>query len=106
MAASLSSPMFLIASNTVWPSARTPKETSSEIEVICLSSRTRTTVPSMINRTMGSSWSERAVQASKSALVLRHDRLTVSLPTAPRRKALPTRGAPGARRFPRNARLR
>jgi hypothetical protein len=26
----------LIASNTVWPSARTPKETSSEIEVICL----------------------------------------------------------------------
>ena len=40
----LSPPMFLTASNTFWPSARTPMTTSSEIAL--RSSRTRTTVPS------------------------------------------------------------
>jgi hypothetical protein len=76
--------MFLIASNTFWPSLRTPSATSSEIEVAFLSRRTRTTVPSRIRRMIGSSLSERAFQASQSPLVLRHTRLTVSLPTAPR----------------------
>ena len=33
--------MFLIASNTFWPSARTPKATSSDIAVDFLSRRTR-----------------------------------------------------------------
>ena len=53
---------------------------------------------------MGSSLSERAFQASQSLLVLRHTRLTVSLPTAPpntvasarrtRRVLVPERYAP------------
>ena len=41
-----SAPMLLIASNTFWPSARTPITTSGEIAVAFRSSRTPTTVPS------------------------------------------------------------
>ena len=47
--------MFFTASNTFWPSSRTPKATRSEIEVAFLSSRTRTTVPSRMSRTILSS---------------------------------------------------
>ena len=50
----LSPPMLLIASSTFWPSARTPITTSSEIAVALRSSRTRTTVPSRMSRTIGS----------------------------------------------------
>src|ERR1019366_5527339 len=50
---------LLIASSTFWPSTRTPRTTRSEIEVALRSSRTRTTVPSRIRRTIGSSASER-----------------------------------------------
>src|SRR5271168_2152304 len=57
--------------------------TSSEIEVALRSSRTRTTVPSRISRTIGSSASEREFHASQSPFTLRHTRLTVSLPTSP-----------------------
>ena len=57
------------------PSARTPSATSNEIEVALLSSRTRATVPSRISRTIGSSASERAFQASQSPFVLRQTRL-------------------------------
>jgi hypothetical protein len=46
--------MLLIASSTFWASARTQRITSSEIEVALRSSRTRTTVPSRIRRTIGS----------------------------------------------------
>jgi hypothetical protein len=60
----------------------------SEIEVDFLSSLTRTTVPSRINRMIGSSVRERAFQASQSPLTLRQTRLTVSLPTAPRHNLL------------------
>jgi hypothetical protein len=63
-ASALSPPMLLIASSTFWPSARTPRTTSSEIEVALRSSRTRTTVPSRIKRTIGSPASERVFQAS------------------------------------------
>ena len=87
----LSPPMLLIASSTFWPSARTPMTTSSEIEVALRSSRTRTTVPSRISRTIGSSASERAFQASQSLFTLRHTRLTVSLPTAPPNSAASAR---------------
>ena len=65
--------------------------TSSEMAVGLRSSRTRTTVPSRINRTIGSSASERAFQASQSLFTLRHTRLTVSLPTAPANRALSAR---------------
>ena len=75
--------MLLIASSIFWPSARTPSATSNEIEVALLSSRTRATVPSRISRTIGSSASERAFQASQSPFVLRQTRLTTSLPTGP-----------------------
>ena len=68
----LSPPMFLSASNTFWPSSRTPRTTSNDIEVALRSSRTRTTVPSRISRTIGSSASERAFQASQSAFTFRH----------------------------------
>ena len=85
-------PMLLIASNTFWPSARTPMTTRSEMEVALRSSRTRTTVPSRMSRTIGSSASERAFHASQSLFTLRHTRLTVSLPTAP------PNTAPSARR--------
>src|SRR5271156_5500394 len=57
--------------------------TSSEIEVALRSSRTRTTVPSRISRTIGSLASEREFHASQSPFTLRHTRLTVSLPTSP-----------------------
>ena len=57
--------------------------TSREIVRFCLSSRTRTTVPSRINRTIGSSASERPFQASQSPLALRQTRLSVSFPAAP-----------------------
>src|SRR5258706_10565158 len=51
----LSPPICLIARRTFWPSWRTPRTTSSEMDVALRSSRTRTTVPSRINRTIGSS---------------------------------------------------
>ena len=70
---SLSPPMFLTASSTFWPSARTPRTTSSEIEVAFLSSRTRTTVPSRISRTIGSSASETGVPGIPVALHLAPD---------------------------------
>ena len=38
----------------VWPPSRTPMTTSSEMEVALRSSRTRTTVPSRMSRTIGS----------------------------------------------------
>src|SRR5205807_5335953 len=79
-AASLSPPMFLTASSTFWPSCLTPRATRSEIDVAFLSSLTRTTVPSRINRMIGSSVRERAFQASQSPLTLRQTRLTVSFP--------------------------
>ena len=56
----LSLPMALTASKTFWPSARTPMTTSNEIAVALRSSRTRTTVPSSMSRTIGSSAKERA----------------------------------------------
>src|SRR5207248_3919906 len=51
----------------------------------------RTTVPSRISRTIGSSASERAFQDSQSAFTLRQIRLTVSLLTAPPNSALSAR---------------
>src|ERR1700719_1818452 len=74
-----------------WPSCRTPSATSSEMDVAFRSSRTRTTVPSRINRTIGSSASERPFQASQSPFTLRQPRLTVSFPTAPPNKAASAR---------------
>ena len=73
--------MLLIASRTFSPSSRTPMTTSSEMEVALRSSRTRTTVPSRISRTIGSVASERALQASQSLFTFRQTRLTTSLPT-------------------------
>ena len=63
------------------------------IDVAFLSSRTHTTVPSRMSRTIGSSFRERAFQASQSPFTLRQVRLTTSLPTAPenRRSARRTR---------------
>src|SRR4030088_1545729 len=87
-AASLSPPMFLTASSTFWPSCLTPRATRSEIDVDFLSSLTRTTVPSRINRMIGSSVRERAFQASQSPLTLRQTRLTVSFPTSPELREL------------------
>ena len=87
----LSPPMFLTASNTFWPSARTPMTTSSEIDVALRSSRTRTTVPSRISRTIGSAASERAFQASQSPFTFRHTRLTMSLLTVPPNRAASAR---------------
>ncbi len=78
-AASLSPPMFLTASSNFCPSSRTPSATSSEIVVAFLSSRTRTTVPSRIHRTIGSSARERAFHASQSPFTLRQVRLTTSV---------------------------
>ena len=75
--------MLRIANRTFCPSERTPSATSSEIEVARRSSRTRTTVPSKIKRTMGSCASERLFQASQSPFTFRHVRLTTSLPTGP-----------------------
>jgi hypothetical protein len=83
--------MFLTDSKTFWPSSRMPITTRSEIEVAFLSSRTRTTVPSRISRTIGSSASERWFQACQSACTLRQTRLTVSLPTPPPNKAASAR---------------
>jgi hypothetical protein len=74
-AASLSPPMLRIASSTFWPSARTPSATRSEIDVARLSSRTRTSGPSRISRTIGSWPSGRTFQASQSPFTLRHARL-------------------------------
>src|SRR6516225_920593 len=87
----LSPPMLLAASNTFWSSVRTPMTTSSEIDVAFRSSRTRTTVPSRINRTIGSSASERAFQASQSLRTFRHTRLTTSLPSPSANSALSAR---------------
>ena len=77
--------MALTASSTFWPSGAhaSERQPSSEIAVALRSSRTRTTVPSRISRTIGSSASARAFQASQSLFTLRQTRLTVSLPTAP-----------------------
>src|SRR5437660_9795180 len=83
--------MLLTATNTFWPSVRTPMTTSSEIAVALRSSRTSTTVPSRMSRTIGSAASERAFQASQSAFTLRQTRLTVSLPTAPPNSAFKAR---------------
>src|SRR5688572_10343607 len=52
----------------------------------------RSTVPSRMSRTIGSSTSERAFQASQSLFTLRQTRVIVSLPTAP------PNTAPSARR--------
>src|SRR4051812_19009944 len=87
----LDRPMFLTASRTFWPSSRMPMTTSSEMEVALRSSRTRTTVPSRINRTIGSSARERWFQACQSVCTLRQTRLTVSLPTAPPNRAASAR---------------
>src|SRR5437867_6774168 len=70
-AASLSPPMFLTARRTFWPSCLMPRAMRSEIDVDFLSSLTGTTVPSRINRMIGSSARERAFQASQSPLTLR-----------------------------------
>src|SRR6516225_6968101 len=48
----VSPPMFLMANSIFWPSSRTPSTTKSTIEVALRSSRTRTTVPSRIRRTV------------------------------------------------------
>ena len=61
------------------------------MEVALRSSRTRTTVPSRIRRTIGSPISERVCQASQSLFTLRQVRLTVSLPTVPPNKAASAR---------------
>src|SRR5262249_9610920 len=79
------------ASNTFCPSSRTPSTTKSEIKVALRSSRTRTTVPSRINRTIGSSASERVFQAFQSLSTFRHTRLTVSLLTDPRKSVASAR---------------
>src|SRR6202035_4413787 len=55
-------------------------DASSEIDVAFRSSRTRTTVPSRISRTIGSSASGRVFQASQSLFTFRQTRLTTSLP--------------------------
>ena len=60
--------------------------TSNDIEVALRSSRTRTTVPSRISRTIGSSASERPFQASQSAFTLRHTRLTADRTAEQRRE--------------------
>jgi len=65
--------------------------TSSEMEVALRSSRTRTTVPSRMSRTIGSSASGRAFHASQSLFTFRHTRLTVSLPIAPPNSAASAR---------------
>ena len=67
------------------------KRDKQQTEVAFLSSRTRATVPSRINRTIGSSASERAFQASQSPFTLRQVRLTTSLPTGPAKTALNAR---------------
>ena len=62
-------PMLLIASSTFWPSARTPRTTSNEIEVALRSSRTRAKVLSRSRRTIGALASERGSgHASRSSL--------------------------------------
>jgi hypothetical protein len=55
------------------------------------SSRTRTTLPSRISRTMSSLARSRRVQASQSDFTFRHTRLTTSLPTAPLNNATSAR---------------
>jgi hypothetical protein len=92
----VSPPMLLSANNTFWPSSRTPMTTSNDIEVALRSSRTRTTVPSRISRTIGSSASERAFQASQSAFTFRHGS---SCPCRPHRRTAPrVLGGPGGTR--------
>jgi hypothetical protein len=92
-AASLSPPMLRTDRRTFCPSPRMPSTTSSEMLVAWRSSRTRTTVPSRISRTMSSSASERWFQASQSAFTRRQVRLPLirfaaqPLPTAPRNSA-------------------
>lgn len=71
----VSPPMFLTASRTFWPSARTPMTTSSEIEVAFAVESDTNHVPSRTRRTIGWSASERAFQASQSVLTLRQMRL-------------------------------
>ena len=88
--------MLRIASSTFWPSARTPSAIRSEIEVARLSRWIRTTVPSSISRTIGSSPSGRAFEASQSPFTLRHARLTTSLPSGPANTAASARRTPRA----------
>ena len=71
--------------------AHAKRHEQQQIEVALLSSRTRATVPSRISRTIGSSASERAFQASQSPFVLRQTRLTTSLPTGPANTAFNAR---------------
>src|SRR5207342_2955882 len=59
------------------------EDARSEIDAAFLSSRTRTTVPSRISRTMSSASSGRFDQASQSVFTFRQMRLTASLPIAP-----------------------
>ena len=82
-AASLSPPMLRRATSTFWPSRRTPRATRTERLVALLSTRTRTTVPSRMRRTISSPARSRFCHASQSACTLCQARLTVSLPTAP-----------------------
>ena len=65
------------------------RTTRSEIELALRSSRTRTTVPSRIRRTIGRA--QRADVASQSLFTLRHVRLTMSLPTVPPNSAASAR---------------
>ena len=67
----------------------------AEKSFACLSRRTRTTIPSRINRTIGSSASERPFQASQTPLALRQTGFPCP---SPRRRRIKPRapGAPGA----------
>src|SRR5512132_2508136 len=98
--------MFFTASSTFWPSRRTPRTTRSEIDVAFLSSRTRTTVPSRINRTMSSSARGRFDQASQSVFTFRQMRLTASLSIAPLNSAASARRTPPPQRYSAKRKLR
>jgi hypothetical protein len=87
-AALLSPPSFLIASTTFWPSRRTPSTISSEMAVALRSSRTLTTVPSRISRTMSSN--SLASPGARGACSCRQGRL---------RRSTPRRGATAAYRW-------
>ena len=83
--------MFLIASNTFWPSLRTPSATSSEIEgrlLVKTHAHDRAIKNKADDRLIG----ERAgVPGVPVAFGLRQTRLTVSSPTAPPNSAASAR---------------
>ena len=79
------------ASSTFCPSRLTPSTTSSEIAVDLRSSRTLTTVPSRISRTMSSPARSRLFQLSQSALIFLQTRDTVDFEIAPRNSAASAR---------------